>query len=367
MYVPFLDLGSAYRELKPEIDSSIKRVLDSGWYILGEEVDSFEKNFAEYTSSKYCLGVANGMDALEISLRALDIGPGDEVIVPSHTFIATWLAVTKVGAIPIAVEPDPLTYNIDVSKIEKKINKKTKAIIPVHLYGQPASMKEIMHLKRKYSLHIIEDAAQAQGSIYKGKRIGSHGDIVCWSFYPGKNLGAKGDAGAVTSDDAALIEKIKYLRNYGSRQKYEHRYAGMNSRMDPIQACILNVKLDVLDEWNSRRTSIASKYLSDLINIPDLKLPFVSIDVTSVWHLFVISCDRRDELHDFLEANKIETLIHYPTPPHMQEVYRHSMSDLKLEIAESISKKILSLPIGPHLEDSQVNHVIDKIKLFFER
>lgn len=365
MIVPFLNLAKAYEELRPEIDESIQRVLESGWYVLGEEVTAFEKSYAEFTDSKYCLGVANGMDALELSLRALDIGPGDEVIVPAHTFVATWLAVTKVGAVPVPIEPNQNTYNIEVSKIEEKISEKTKAIIPVHLYGQPVDLNEILKLKRKYSIRVIEDAAQAQGSIYEGKRIGSHGDLVCWSFYPGKNLGANGDSGAITSNDFELMDKITYLRNYGSKQKYEHVYAGMNSRLDPIQASILKVKLKMLDEWNSRRTKIAERYLSDLVNISDIKLPQLRENLSHVWHLFVISCDRRNELQKFLKDNGIETLIHYPIPPHKQKAYQEIMPNLKLEITENLSKKILSLPIGPHTEKDHVSRVIEKITSFF--
>ena len=253
-------MAPSYRELKPEIDAAVSRVLESGWYILGPEVEAFEAEWAAYCDAKHAVGLANGLDALTLALRALDIGPGDEVIVPSNTYIATWLAVSGVGATPVPVEPDEATHNIDPARIEAAITSRTRALLPVHLYGQPADMDPILDIAKRHGLRVIEDAAQAHGARYKGKRIGAHGDIVCWSFYPGKNLGALGDAGAITTNDTALAERVALLRNYGSRQKYVNEEAGVNSRLDPIQAAVLRVKLGVLDEWTERRRAVATAY-----------------------------------------------------------------------------------------------------------
>src|SRR6056297_3919445 len=263
--IPFLDLRAAYLELKFDIDTATARVLDSGWYILGPEVEAFEAEWAAYCEARHAVGLANGLDALTLSLRALEIGPGDEVIVPSNTYIATCLAVAGVGATPVPVEPDPATHNIDPARIEAAITPQTRAILPVHLYGQPADMDPILGIARRHGLRVIEDAAQAHGARYKGKRIGAHGDIVCWSFYPGKNLGAMGDAGAITTDDPDLAERISLLRNYGSRQKYVNEEAGINSRLDPVQAAVLRVKLKVLDEWTERRRKLAAAYTEGLV------------------------------------------------------------------------------------------------------
>ena len=267
MKVPFLDLRAAYLELKPEIDAAIARVLDSGWYILGPEVEAFEAEWAEYCGASHAVGVGNGMDALTLALRALQIGPGDEVIVPSNTYIATWLAVSAVGATPVPVEPDLATYNIDPALIPAAITPRTKALLPVHLYGQPADLDPILAIARQHNLAVVEDAAQAHGARYKGCRIGAHGDVVCWSFYPGKNLGALGDAGAVTTNRADLADRIRVLRNYGSREKYVNELQGVNSRIDPIQAAVLRVKLKVLDEWNARRCRIAALYSQELASL----------------------------------------------------------------------------------------------------
>jgi dTDP-4-amino-4,6-dideoxygalactose transaminase len=357
--VPFLDLRAAYLELKPEIDAAVARVLDSGWYIGGEEVESFEADWAAYCEANHAVGVGNGLDALHLALKALGVGPGDEVIVPSNTYIATWLAVSHCGATPVPVEPDERTYNIDPTLIEAAITPRTKVILPVHLYGQPADLDPILALAKKYSLRVVEDAAQAHGARYKGKRIGAHGDIVAWSFYPGKNLGAMGDAGAITTNDAGLADKIRVLRNYGSRVKYVNEVQGYNSRLDPIQAAILRVKLKVLDEWNERRRVIASEYFKHLTVIASeakryahrLILPYVPTYADPVWHLFVVSHSNRDRLQKKLTEAGIGTMIHYPIPPHMQSAYEvTSRLTVPLPFATEMSNKFLSLPIGPHLD-----------------
>lgn len=361
MNIPFLDLQAAYLELKPEIDAACQRVLESGWYVSGEEVEAFESSYAHYSEAQHCVGVANGLDGLFLALKAMDIGPGDEVIVPSNTYIATWLAVSRCGATPVPVEPREDTYNIDADKIESKLTAKTRAIIPVHLYGQPADLDPIMDLARKHQLKILEDAAQAQGARYKGKRIGAHGDAVAWSFYPGKNLGAMGDAGAVTTDNAELAERIRVLGNYGSRLKYENSAKGVNSRLDPLQAAILLVKLSYLDDWNARRATLADAYSRELVK-PSLILPGVIDVARPVWHQFVIRTRDRDHLQQSLQREGISTMIHYPTPPHLQKAY----SDLgygigSFPVAEAMADQILSLPIGPHLDSLQAQHVLDAV------
>ena len=362
MRVPFLDLGAAYRELQTEIDQAVARILASGWYILGPEVEAFESEYAAYCETSHCIGLGNGLDALHLALRAMDVGPGDEVIVPSNTYIATWLAVSQCGAKPVPVEPVEATYNIDPELIEAAITPRTKVILPVHLYGQPADMDPILDIARKHGLKVLEDGAQAHGARYKGKRLGSHGDAVAWSFYPGKNLGAMGDGGAVTTDDPELAERIRVLRNYGSSVKYVNEVQGYNSRLDPIQAAVLRVKLKYLDEWNARRSSIAKQYLDGLEDA-DLILPSVPDWAEPAWHLYVIRHPRRDELQKCLANADIGSLIHYPIPPHKQEAYSEmGLEDGALPIAESIHREVLSLPIGPHMQKQQVEHVICSIK-----
>lgn len=361
MNVPFLDLKAGYTELQPEIDAAIKRVLESGWYILGAEVDAFEREYSAYCEAKYCVGVANGLDALHLALLALGVGAGDEVIVPSNTYIATWLAVSQCGATPIPVEPDAATYNIDPARIESAITHRTKVILPVHLYGQPADMDPILAIARKHGLKVLEDGAQAHGARYKGKRVGAHGDVVAWSFYPGKNLGAFGDGGAITTSDEEIAERIRVLRNYGSRLKYVNEVRGFNSRLDPIQAAALRVKLKSLDLWNARRTVIASLYQSELTNT-GLMLPFVPEWAEPAWHLYVVQHPQRDAVCMQLSEAGIGTLIHYPIPPHLQDAY----GDLGYEkrafpITERIHAEVLSLPMGPHLEEYQVAQVIDQL------
>ncbi|MCB1366093.1 MAG: DegT/DnrJ/EryC1/StrS family aminotransferase, partial [Rhodobacteraceae bacterium] len=282
--IPFLDLGAAYRELAGDIDAAVARVLASGWYVGGQEVEAFEAEFAAYTESAHCVGTGNGLDALVLALRACGIGPGDGVIVPSNTYIATWLAVSAVGATIQPVEPDPATHNIDPARIAAAVTPDTRAILPVHLYGQPADLDPILDLARKHGLRVIEDAAQAHGARYRGRRIGGHGDVACWSFYPGKNLGALGDAGAITTGDAGIAERIRRLGNYGSAQKYVHVERGVNSRLDPLQAAVLRVKLAVLDDWNDRRRAIAAAYGEGLAQ-SGLGLPHVPNWAEPVWHL----------------------------------------------------------------------------------
>ncbi|WP_336930540.1 DegT/DnrJ/EryC1/StrS family aminotransferase [Acinetobacter tandoii] len=365
MNIPFLDLKAAYLELKAEIDEAILRVTNSGYYVLGPEVEQFEKDFAEYCGANYCIGVANGLDALTLSLRAMGVTQGDEVIVPSNTYIATLLAVSQCGAIPVPVEFNELTYNINPELIESVITPKTKVIIPVHLYGQPVDLDPILEIAEKYGLKVLEDAAQAHGSTYKGKKIGGHGHAVAWSFYPGKNLGALGDGGAITTNDKVLADQLRTLRNYGSAQKYINIEKGYNSRLDPIQAAILGVKLKHLNQWNARRQKIAEMYLLELSGT-NFILPKIIPEANSAWHLFVIRSKQRDKLQDYLQAHGIQSLIHYPIPPHAQCAYETELSHLKgkLLLTENVSNEILSLPIGPHLSEESVSYIIDVLKGF---
>lgn len=348
--IPFLDLHAAYRELKDEIDTAVARVLDSGWYILGNEVEAFETEWAAFCEASCSVGVANGLDALVLALQALNIGPGDDVIVPSNTFIATWLAVTAVGARPVPVEPDLQSYTLDPTLIECALTDRTKAIMPVHLYGHPADLDPILKISSKRNLFVIEDAAQAHGATYKGRRIGSHGDVVCWSFYPGKNLGAMGDAGAITTNRLDIANRIRTLRNYGSSEKYVHNIKGSNSRLDPIQAAILRVKLKHLPAWTERRRALATSY-SCVLDETDLILPTVADWAEHVWHLYVIRHRNRHRLRKELEDVGVGTLIHYPIPPHMQGAYdslRFVPDDFP--IAQALANQVLSLPMGPHVE-----------------
>ena len=359
MKVPFLDLRAAYLELKPEIDAAIARVLDSGWYILGPEVEAFEAEWAEYCGASHAVGVGNGLDALTLALRALEIGPGDEVIVPSNTYIATWLAVSAVGATPVPVEPDPATYNIDPALIPAAITPRTKALLPVHLYGQPADLDPILAIARQHNLAVVEDAAQSHGARYKGQRIGAHGDVVCWSFYPGKNLGALGDAGAITTNRADLADRIRVLRNYGSREKYVNEVQGVNSRLDPLQAAVLRVRLKVLDEWNDRRCRIAAYYTKGLAG-SGLVLPYTAEWAKPVWHLYVVCSSERDPLQERLSVAGIGSLIHYPIPPHRQGSFSE-YGNAFLPIGEDLASGVLSLPIGPHVEADKAEIVISAV------
>ncbi|KII14327.1 DegT/DnrJ/EryC1/StrS aminotransferase family protein [Phaeobacter sp. S60] len=362
MQVPFLDLKAAYDELAEQSEPKMLESLRSGWYILGPEVSRFEQDFARYCEVSHALGVANGLDALRLALVALDIGPGDRVLVPSNTYIATWLAVSQCGAIPVPVEPDPATHNITAEGIRAAMVSGAKAVIPVHLYGQPADMTAIMTAARDLGLKVIEDAAQAHGACWDGHRIGGAGDIVCWSFYPGKNLGALGDGGAVTTNCDTLAERLTLLRNYGSREKYRNEVAGFNSRLDPVQAAFLSVKLAVLDDWNARRAAIAARYLSELDGL-GLTLPYVAAKADPVWHLFVVRHPERDRLAADLAQTGVQTLVHYPIPPHAQAAYGDmGLTDEALPLAATLAREVLSLPIGPHLNAAQIDHVIQSLR-----
>jgi dTDP-4-amino-4,6-dideoxygalactose transaminase len=360
--IPFLDVGAAYRELKAEIDVAIRRVLDAGWYILGPEVEAFEAEWATYCDTNYAVGVANGLDALTLALRALEVGPGDEVIVPSHTYIATWLAVTAVGARPVPVEPDPTTFNIDPGLVENAITPATKVLLPVHLYGQPANLDPILALASRYGLNVVEDAAQAHGARYKDRRVGGHGDVACWSFFPGKNLGAVGDAGAITTNRADIADRVRLLRNYGSREKYNNEIPGVNSRLDPVQAAVLRTKLRYLDAWTDRRRATAAAYTRGLEKT-GLILPSETDWAEPVWHLYVVRSVDRDQLQARLATAGVGTLIHYPVPPHMQRAYRNlGFSERDLPLAKRLSDEVLSLPMGPQLSTNDVDLVIDAVR-----
>ncbi|MDA2512992.1 DegT/DnrJ/EryC1/StrS family aminotransferase [Bacillus paranthracis] len=362
--IPFLDLKQINLQHKNEIEEAMKRVLESGWYVLGKEVTEFEEKFAAYCGTKYAIGVANGLDALILILRAYGIGKDDEVIVPANTYIASILAISANGATPILVEPQVETFNINPQQIEEKISSKTKAIMAVHLCGQAANMDAINKIAEKYNLKVIEDAAQAHGAIYNEKRTGNLGDAAGFSFYPGKNLGALGDGGAITTNDSVLVEKIRALRNYGSHVKYENLFKGMNSRLDELQAAILNIKLGHLDQQNEHRRKVAEYYLNNIKN-PKIELPVVeNCDREShVWHLFVVKSSKRADLQQFLQENGVQTMIHYPIPPHKQEAYQE-WSNLSYPITESIHKQVLSLPISPVISMEEVEKVVEKINQY---
>jgi dTDP-4-amino-4,6-dideoxygalactose transaminase len=357
--VPFLAVGSTYDELRVQLDDAIGRVLASGWYVLGPEVEAFEAEFADYVGTRHCVGVASGLDAISLSLRALGIGPGDEVLVPSNTYIATWLAVTAVGARPIPVEPDEVTFNISADGARAAVSSRTSAVVPVHLYGQPADMDPLRQLADRYGLAVVEDAAQAHGALHRSRRVGSLGTAGAWSFYPGKNLGAFGDGGAVTTDDRELADRIRRLRNYGSSRKYHHDVLGVNSRLDEIQAAVLRVKLARLDEWNARRAGVAGRYV-DEIEGDLLTLPAVPPWAAPVWHLFVVRFSRRDELQAGLAERGVETLVHYPVPPHRQPAYQGEVWP-PLLVSERLHREVLSLPIGPHLSMEQISAVVRSV------
>ena len=367
MKIPFLDLKTSHMELQSELEIAFRRVMESGSYILGEEVAAFEREFAEYCGVKHCIGVGNGLEALHLILRAYNIGPGDEVIVPANTYIATWLAVSYAGAVPVPIEPDRRTYNLDPELLEKAITPKTRALLPVHLYGQPAEMDPIIGIARQYGLKVIEDAAQAHGARYKGGLAGALGDAAGWSFYPSKNLGAIGDAGAVTTNDDELADRIRLLRNYGSRAKYYNDVKGYNSRLDPLQAAFLRVKLGYLNEWNQHRKLIAAYYCGALANVQDLTLPFVPDGIDPSWHLFVIRHLKRDNFQKHLTQAGIGTLIHYPVPPHLSAAYAELGGKVgDFPITEQLAETVISLPMGPGLAMEQVESVVRSIKSFKE-
>ena len=364
MKVPFLDVRAAYLELKPELDQAVARALDSGWYIFGEEVKRFEKAFSDYTRTQFAIGLGNGLDALRIALMAMGVTEGDEVIVPSNTYIATWLAVTQCGARPVPVEPDIDTLNIDPKRIEDAITDRTKVILPVHLYGQPAEMRPIVELAHSNGIRVLEDGAQAHGARYRGEPVGGHGDAVAWSFYPGKNLGAFGDAGGVTTNDPELADRIRTIANYGSKVKYVNEVCGLNSRLDPIHAAALAVKLRYLDEWNQRRDQIAAYYRQHLQGT-GVRVPVQHVDAASSWHLFPVFSTRRDALQVWLKHAGIDTMIHYPIAPHMQEAYRHLGFEMgAFPIAKQLAETELSLPIGPHMSIEQAAYVCRTIAEF---
>jgi dTDP-4-amino-4,6-dideoxygalactose transaminase len=362
MKVPFSDLGAAYREIKSQIDLVAGRALASGWYIGGPEVAQFEQDFARYCKASHCVGTGNGFDALYLALRALDIGAGDEVIVASNSYTATVLAVSLAGAKPVFVEPDSATNNLDPSAIEAAVTPRTKAIMPTHLYGLPASLDRIIEVANNHGLRVVEDACQAHGATYRGRQIGSHGHAVAWSFYPTKNLGAFGDAGAVTTNDPDIARRVRCLGNYGSSTRYLSDEKGVNSRLDPFQAAILRIKLGYLDEWNRRRTAVAERYMTAFSALP-IGLPANPKQSRHAWHLFVITSPDRDALQAALQTEGIETIIHYPVPPHLQPAY----SDLGFQrgefpVAERLADEVLSLPIGPHLSDEQIDTVIAAVQ-----
>lgn len=347
--IPFLDLKAAYAELKIELDAAVARTLASGHYLLGEELAAFEQAFAAYTETGHCVGVGNGLEALILSLRALGVGPGDEVVVPANTFIATWLAVSQVGAVPVPVEPLDGLWTMDAGRVEAVLTSKTKVLLPVHLYGQPADLDPILALARTHGLRVLEDAAQAHGARYKGRRLGGHGDMAAWSFYPGKNLGCLGDGGAVTTRDPELADRLRVLRNYGAKVKYHHEAKGHNSRLDDIQAAILRVKLAHLDDWNQRRAAVAETYRSCLSGLPELGLPQVLPGNEPVWHLFAVEVPQRDRVQALLKERGVETLIHYPIPPHQSGAYASDRDWGSFPITERAAGRHLSLPMGPHL------------------
>lgn len=367
MNVPILDLKPAYEELRGELDAAYQRVMDSGWLLLGRELEAFEAEYAASVGVKHCIGVANGLEAMQLVLMALGIGPGDEVIVPSHGYIATWLAVTHVGATPVPCESDPRTYNLDAAQVAAAITPRTKAILPIHLYGQTADMNAINAVASRHGLFVLEDAAQSHGARCHGRAAGALGGAAGVSFYPSKNLGAMADAGAVTTQDDALADKLRHLRNYGSKVRYQNEYLGLNSRLSELQAAFLRAKLPRLAEWNGRRSALAELYQARLGGVGDLVLPFVPAWASPVWHLFVIRTTRRNALQQHLTARGVGTQIHYPVPPHLSRAYAGAgwkRGDFPL--AEALADQVLSLPIGPHVTAVQVEYVCAQVTAFFQ-
>lgn len=361
MNVPFLNFNPMHEETQVEIERKFKEVYKSNWFILGESVSQFEKQFSNYIGTQYCIGTGNGLDSLILILKALNIGEGDEVIVPSNTYIATALAISRVGAKPVFVEPDIETYNINPNLIESSIKSNTKAIMIVHLYGQSAIMDKIADIAKRHSLFLIEDCAQAHGSKFKGKMVGTFGNAAGFSFFPSKSLGALGDGGAVVTSDSELSRKISILRNYGSNKKYYNEYKGYNTRLDELQAAFLSVKMNYLEKWNGSKKRIAKNFLEN-INNKDIILPKVADGSDHVWHLFVVRSKRRDKLQEYLNYNNIDTLIHYPVPIHMQKAY----SDLgyrkgDFPISEKISNEVLSLPMWYGMSNLEIEYIIEKV------
>ncbi|BBY10644.1 DegT/DnrJ/EryC1/StrS family aminotransferase [Mycobacterium marseillense] len=363
--VPFLDVRAATQELDAPVREAVERVVRSGWYVLGEETAAFEREFAEFTEARHAVGVGNGLDAITLALKALGVGPGDEVIVPAHTFIATWIAVAHTGARPVGVEPVVGQWNLDPARVAESITPRTRALVPVHLFGQPADLAELLDVAKKHGLAVVEDAAQAHGARYSGRRIGAHGDAVAWSFYPGKNLGALGDGGAVTTDDAGIAARVRSLGNYGSSKKYVHDLLGANSRLDEIQAAVLRIKLQHLDDWNARRQAIAKRYTDELADVPGLGVPAVAPNREHVWHLYVVDHASRDNLQKYLITRGIQTLVHYPIPPHRSGAFASlELGEGAFPITERAARTHLSLPIGPHLRDEDISRVVDACRSF---
>lgn len=354
--IPFLDLAKVNNRFRSEIDARFARILDKGWYLQGEENETFSKHFADYCGTKYAVGVANGLDALNLIVRASGFGAGDEIIVPSNTYIATILAISENGCTPVLVEPDIHTYNIDPDKIEAAITPKTKAIMVVHLYGQAVQMQKVWDVAKKHGLKVFEDCAQAHGAFYQGKRVGNLSDAGAFSFYPGKNLGCMGDGGAVTTNNEDLYNKVKALANYGSDRKYHHIYKGTNSRLDELQAAVLDVKLPHLDADNARRREIATYYRKNITN-PKIILPETYSEDAAVWHVFAVRTTERDRFQQYLTDNGVQTIIHYPTPPHKQDAYKE-WADRSYPISEEIHRTIISLPMSPVLTDEEAAEVV---------
>jgi dTDP-4-amino-4,6-dideoxygalactose transaminase len=363
-HIPFLDLQQINMRYRNEMHSALDRILTRGWFLLGEELSAFEESFASYCGVEKCVGVGSGLDALNLVLRAWNIGSGDEVIVPSNTYIATWLAVSHLDATPIPVEPNLRTYNIDVDRIEAAITPRTRAIVAVHLYGQPCDMDGIMAIAKKHKLKVLEDAAQSHGASYKGRRVGSLGDAAAFSFYPGKNLGCLGDGGAVTTNDSKLADSIYLLRNYGSKVKYLNEVKGFNSRLDEFQSAVLSEKLKHLDQDNTARQKLAMRYLANLKDCSGIILPSVIESAEHVWHLFVLRHQERDQLISYLRDVGVQALIHYPVPPHLQKAY--SPEKAPFQISETIHREVLSLPIGPTLGEDKVDYISDCLKRFLK-
>ena len=359
MHIPFLPLAKINNRFREEIDARIKDILDKGWYLQGQQNELFSRHFAEYCGTRYALGVGNGLDALNLIIRAHEFDAGDEIIVPANTYIATILAISENGCVPVPVEPDLETYNIDPDKIEEAITPRTRAILVVHLYGQAVRMEKIWALAKKYGLKVFEDCAQAHGALYQGKRAGNLSDAGAFSFYPGKNLGCLGDGGGITTNDRALFEKIKALANYGSDRKYHHIYKGINSRLDEIQAAVLDIKLKYLDSDNVRRREIASLYCSRITN-PLIMLPQTYDEDAAVWYVFVVRTERRDAFQQYLADNGIQTIIHYPTPPHRQQAYME-WQKRSYPITEQIHREIISLPISPVMKQEEIDYVVDVV------
>jgi dTDP-4-amino-4,6-dideoxygalactose transaminase len=354
MTVRFLDLKAIHATIAADLSAAVQRVVASGWYVLGPEVEAFEAEWAAYVGAAHCVSVGNGLDALTLSLRALGVGPGDEVVVPSHTFVATWLAVAAVGATPVPHEVDPVTYNLSAATLSAAFTSRTRAVVPVHLYGQPVDSAAVGAVCDAHGVAVVEDAAQAHGARFAGVRVGGHGRTACWSFYPGKNLGALGDGGAVTTDDAELARSLRLLRNYGSSRKYVHEQAGVNSRLDEVQAAALRAKLPHLDAWNAHRARLAATYSAALAGA--VVVPSVPPGVEPAWHLYVVRSPDRDALAARLAERGVETLVHYPTPAHRQPAFASLGYDLP--VADTLAAEVLSLPMGPHVDEAAAAEVV---------